>query len=87
MTLRRLPKEIIGDRGLAIYQRKLRTLLEPQDRGRFVAIDVETEDYEVAEEAHEASDRLRERHPHAQVLVERIGYPVAFHATQIQGFF
>lgn len=82
MSVLRLPREEIGVRGEAIYASKLRAILEPQDRGRFVAIDVETEDYEVADEAHEASDRLHERHPAAQVLVERIGYPAAFQARR-----
>ena len=48
MSVRRLAREEIGDRGSAIYASKLRPLLEPQCRGQFVAIDVETEDYEVA---------------------------------------
>ena len=82
MSIRRLAREEIGDRGVAIYASKLRPLLEPQFRGKFVAIDVETEDYEVADEAHEASDRLHQRHPAAQVLVERIGYPAAFSARR-----
>lgn len=82
MSDRRLARDEIGNRGVAIYESKLRSLLEPQCRGQFVAIDVETEDYEVAVEGHEASDRLRQRHPAAQVLVERIGYPAAFFARR-----
>lgn len=80
MSVRRLARDEIGDRGVAIYTFKLRPLLEPQCHGQFVAIDVETEDYEVADEALEASNRLHQRHPEAQVLVERIGYPAAFFA-------
>lgn len=78
MPVRRLPREEIGERGVQIYEHKLRSILEPQFNGQFVAIDVESEDYEVASEAREASIRLRERHPEAQVLVERVGYPAAF---------
>ncbi len=44
MSVRRLAREEIGDRGSAIYASKLRPLLEPQHCGEFVAIDVETED-------------------------------------------
>ncbi len=78
MPERRLPREEIGERGVRIYEQKLRSILEPQFKGQFVTIDVETEDLEVASEARDASNRLRERHPEAQVLVERVGYPAAF---------
>ncbi len=85
MSVRRLARDEIGERGVAIYTSKLRLLLEPQYRGQFVAIDVETEDYEVACDADEASDRLWKRRPDAQILVERIGYPAVFHALSIRG--
>lgn len=84
MALVRLAKEEIGQRGVAIYDAKLRSLLEPQHRGQFVAIDVESEDYEVADEARDARVRLHERRPEAQVLVERIGYPAAFVARSLE---
>jgi hypothetical protein len=32
-----------------------------------------------------ASDRLWSRRPDAQILVERIGYPAAFHALGTRG--
>lgn len=78
MPIRRLSRETIGQRGVEIYESKLRSVLDPAFRGSFVAIDVETEDYEVADDAAEAENRLWTRHPDAQVLVERIGYPAAF---------
>ena len=80
MTLRRLERDEIGRRGNAIYQSKLRAILEPQYEGQFVAIDVESGDYEIADEAGEASDRLWARVPDAQILVERVGHRAAFHA-------
>jgi hypothetical protein len=82
MPDRRLSRDEIGERGVAIYDSKLRSILEPKFHGQFVAIDVETEDYEVADEADAASDRLWARRPDAQVLVERIGYPAAFAARR-----
>ena len=42
MPDRRLSRDEIGQRGVAIYDSKLRTILEPQFHGQFVAIDVET---------------------------------------------
>ncbi len=83
MSVLRLAPQEIGVRGEAIYASQLRMILEPQHRGQFVAIDVESEDYEVADEAHEASDRLHQRRPSAQMLVERIGYPAAFRVRRV----
>lgn len=85
MPLRRLPKNVIGDRGVAIYEQKLRAILEPNSIGQFVAIDVETEDYEVASDPDVASDLLAARHPDAQILVERIGHKAVFHALGVRG--
>ena len=79
MSTPRLTPDEIGARGEAIYRLQLSAMLEPDHRGEFVAIDVETGDYEVAGEAHEASDQLRSRHPDAAILVERIGHPAVFH--------
>ncbi len=80
MVVRRLERDEIGHRGSQIYQTKLRTILEPQFDGKFVAIDVESEEYEVADEAGEASDRLWARLPDAQILIERVGHRAAFYA-------
>ena len=49
MPVRRLSRESIGQRGLEIYQ-GLRPQLESCHYGRFVAIDVETGEYEVADD-------------------------------------
>ena len=70
---------VVGTRNPRSHKRK------PQFRGQFVAIDVETEDYEVAHDADVASDRLWERRPTAQILVERIGHPAVFHALGMVG--
>ncbi len=80
MPTRRLLRDEIGERGVQIYESRLRDVLEPQFRGQFVAIDVKTEDYEVAHDAALARDRLWTRRPDSQILIERIGYPAAFNA-------
>ncbi len=84
MPVRRLARDEIGDLGTAIYAAKLRPLLEPHSTGQFVAIDVETEDYEVASDPDVASDLLWKRRPEAQILVERIGHSSVFHALRHQ---
>ncbi len=84
MTTTRLPKHEVGERGRRIYQSRLPGLLEAGLKGLFVAIDVVSEECEVAEEARDAGERLRAKHPDAQVLVERIGYPAAFSALGLR---
>ncbi|RLS51938.1 MAG: hypothetical protein DWH91_17730 [Planctomycetota bacterium] len=84
-TLNLTPAEI-GERGSAIYQERLKSLLELSHHGQFVAIDINTGDYDLGTEAHEASDQLRARHPEAQILVERIGYPAVFHVRRVGTF-
>ncbi len=82
MTTTRLPKSEIGERGRRIYQSKMPELMESGFNGLFIAIDVLSGEYEVAEEARDAGEKLRAKHPDAQVLVERIGYPAAFSALR-----
>ena len=77
---RKLARDEIGQRGTQIYQSLLRRRLEELHFGSFVAIDVESSDYEIGLESSIATERLWERRPDAQVFVERIGFPAAFHA-------
>jgi hypothetical protein len=84
MSIRKLDRIEIGERGVRIYESKLRETLEPKFNGQFVAIDVDTGDYEISGEAADASDQLWERCPDAQILIERIGYPAAFSARRVR---
>lgn len=60
--------------GLAIYETKLKPVLEPQEDGKFVAIHVDTEDYAVAPASGQATRALLRRHPiDGRVVVRKIG--------------
>lgn len=72
MADRELDRDEIGRRGSKIYSSKLREILEPHCVGQFVAIDIDSGEYEVADEAAEASDRLWARLPDAHILIERV---------------
>jgi hypothetical protein len=76
MTTRQLryDKEEIARRGREIYESKVRSLVEEGNHGKIVAIDIETEAYEVAKDSLTASDQLFARHPDAQILFVRIGH-------------
>ncbi len=57
-----------------IFDRQVRPALRPEDDGKFVAIDVETGDYEVDVDDYAAVARLRARKPAADIwLTYRMG--------------
>ena len=65
--------------GSETYERLVRPKVEAGDLGRIVAIDIETGDFEVAENSLAASQRLLTRRPDAQIWCARIGYPAVHH--------
>jgi hypothetical protein len=75
----RYTKEEFARRGDAIYENELRSTLEPENEGKFVAIDIETGSYEVDSDELAASDRLLTRLPNAQIWLRRIGSRYARH--------
>lgn len=76
MTVRqpRYPKEEFAQRGDEIYNRDIRPQVEAHSKGKFLAIDIETGEYEMAEDTLTASQRLFQRLPDAQIWYVRVGY-------------
>ena len=70
--------EEICARGVQIYQEQIKPLVEPWENGKFIAIDIESGDYEIAEKMLIASHRLRDRLPDAIRFGGRVGYPSAY---------
>lgn len=62
-------------RGDEIYERVVRPRVEQGDKGKVVAIDIETEEFELAGDPITATHRLLERLPNAQIWRVRIGFP------------
>ena len=71
----RYSKEEFAQRGQAIYEQKVRPQVEEGNRGRIVVIDIETGEFEVADDPLAASDQLFARCPDAQPWLTRIGHP------------
>ena len=69
----RYNKEEFARRGDALYEQKIGPRLEKTSRGKFVAIDIETGEFEVDADEMAATDRLLERVPDAQIWFRRIG--------------
>lgn len=72
---RRYPKDEFARRGNEIYETHVRPKVETDNRGKYVAIDIETGEWEMDASERAAGDRLRQRVPDAQTWIMRIGVP------------
>lgn len=63
--------------GAEVFDRRVRPALRPEDDGKFVAVDVESGEYEVDADDYAAFTRLRARVPAADVWLARAGSPTA----------
>lgn len=61
----RYSKEEVAQRGNEIYESQVRPQVEEGNFGKIVAIDIDTEAFELAKDTITASDRLLERYPDA----------------------
>ena len=67
-----------ADLGRAIYIKRIKPLMTEEDIGKFVAIDVDTGDYEMDVQVSEALHRLKVRHPDSALTAQRVGYRTPF---------
>jgi hypothetical protein len=75
----RLSDEEIAQRGKDLYQRQIRNRVETEKNvGKLVAIDVKSGDYEIDADLLTAAHRVRDRHPDAELWMERIGYGAVY---------
>lgn len=65
--------DAIVTRGEEIYQ-QYREELESQYKGQFFVVDIETENYEIADEDMVATERLLAKNPDAVTYALRIGF-------------
>jgi hypothetical protein len=73
----RYSKEEYARRGDTFYERDIVPKLKPEDYGKYVAIDIETGEYEINPDSETVGDSLLERNADAQILVLRIGHKAA----------
>ncbi len=69
----RYSKEEFARRGDQIYETQVQPRLNTKDEGKFAAIDIETANFEVADDELEAGAKLRARLPNAQIWIVRVG--------------
>jgi hypothetical protein len=70
--------EEIASRGDAIYESRLRDQVESENRDRFLILDIESEEYEIADDDLAATMRLLARRPNAVIYGLRIGHSAAY---------
>ena len=71
--------EEIARRGTEIYEQQLRALVETKENiGKIISIDIETGDYEIADDPLITGRRLQAKHPDAAIYGKRIGYNAVF---------
>jgi hypothetical protein len=63
----------LSDRGMAIYNERLKAKLEPEFNGQVVAIHLDSGDYAIGRNSSLASRQLRERHPDGSAATIDIG--------------
>jgi len=68
----------IVDRGQELYDRSIRENVEAQARGKFLALDIETGEYEIDADERVALERARTKNPDAALYLIRVGYPTAY---------
>jgi hypothetical protein len=69
----RYTAEEIAARGEAIYEQQIRPKVEPEHAGRYLAINIETGDYEIDADEADLCRRAYARFPGAPLYGMRIG--------------
>lgn len=77
MTRTNYISEDVATRGKAIYQQKIRDKVEPEHKGKFLSVDIETGDYEIDSDDLSPTMRLLSKRPDAVIYSLRIGFEAA----------
>jgi hypothetical protein len=78
VTNSRRTLEELARLGEQIFEQQVRQALRPEDEGKFVAIDVESSEYEMDADDYTAVMRLRSRKPSADIWLMRAGSPTTY---------
>lgn len=71
-------REEVGRLGREAFARLTRDVLKPEDNGKYVAIDVDSGDYEIDASDYAAVMRLRSRRPGARSWLAQAGQRGAY---------
>ena len=62
-------------RAKELYDKRIRTHVEPKNNGKYLMLDIESGEYEIGDDYSSLSDRMLQRKPEAALVAMRIGYP------------
>ncbi len=68
----------IARQATEIYERRIEPTLPSEDDGKFVAVDVHTEEFEIDPDDYTAVMKLRERLPTAEIWLFCAGQPATY---------
>ena len=74
-----LTPDEIGDQGNALFETRIKPLISGEDPDLFLAIDINSGDYEVAPDDTTPGQHLRQRRPGAVVFLRRVGDEDAYY--------
>lgn len=74
----RYSNDEIVRRGQELYEREIRAKVEPQHAGRFLVLDIDSADFDVADTAIEAIQRIKLRHADPALYILRVGHDAAY---------
>ena len=72
-------------RGNEIYENSIRSQVEPINKGKFVAIDIATGTWALDADDYEATQKLLERVPDAQMWLLRVGNTATYRIGGARG--
>jgi hypothetical protein len=70
----RYSSEEFARRGTELYESKIRAIVQADNDGRLLFIDIESGDYALADDEIEGAQMLIDKNPDAQIWCLRIGY-------------
>lgn len=73
----------IAEEGAKVYE-QIKVNYDPKERGKFLAIEIETKQTYLGNTSAEALELARQKHPHKVFFVVKIGFDVA--ETTAQSF-
>ena len=81
MSKRPIDDQMMKDyeRGKELYETKIKPLVDPQEKGKLLVLDIKTEDYVIGRDLGYITQELRQRRPDAIIHTVRIGYPTVYH--------
>jgi hypothetical protein len=70
--------DALARRVAEVFDRRVKSVLRPEDDGKYIALDLSSGEYEVDADDYAAVARLRLRCPQADIWIERAGQPTAY---------